>query len=81
MGMWGAGGIYGFLGGGLSCILLKGGGFSRCLFGAESRSFGRWWREVVKLECGDEVEGEDVVLGKLWGVRLRRWNFDEGFVL
>ena len=38
-----------------------------------------WWREVVRLECGDEVEGEDVVLGKLWGVRLKRCNFDEGF--
>ena len=40
-----------------------------------------WWREMVKLECGDEVEGEDVVLGNLWGVRLKRWNLDEGFVL
>ena len=71
--------VYG--GGGLSCILLGGGGFSLRLFGAESRGFGRWWREVVQLECGDEVEGEDVVLGKLPGVRFKRWNFDEGFVL
>ena len=66
---------------GLSCILLRGGGFSLRLFGADSRSFGRWWQEVVQMECGDEVEGEDVVLGTLWGVRLKRWNFDEGFVL
>ena len=36
---------------------------------------------MVKLECSDEVEGEDVVLGKLWGVQLKRWNFHEGFVL
>ena len=36
---------------------------------------------MVQLECGDEVEGEDVVLGKLWGARFKRWNFDEGFVL
>ena len=36
---------------------------------------------MVKLECGDEGEGEDVVLGKLWGVRLKRWNCDKGFVL
>ena len=61
--------------------LAEGGGFSLRLFGAELRSFGRWWREVVHLECGDEVEGEDVVLEKLWGVRFKRWNFDEGFVL
>ena len=81
MGKWGAGGVYGLWGGGLSCILLGGGWFSLRLFRAESRSFGRWWREVVQLECGDEVEGEDVVLGKLWGVRFKRWNFDEGFVL
>ena len=33
---------------------------------------------MVKSECGDEVEGEDVVLGKLWGVRLKRWNFVRG---
>ena len=67
------------MGGGLSCILLRGGGFSLRLFGAESRSFRKWWREVVQLVCGDEVEGEDVVLGKLWGVGLKRSNFDEGF--
>ena len=77
---WGAGGIYGFFGGGAFMHLAeRGGGFSLRFFGAESRSFGRWWREVVKLEY-DEVEGEEVVLGKLWGVRLKRCNFDEGFV-
>ena len=81
MGKWGAGGVYGLWGGGGFMHLAEGGGFSLRLFGAESRSFGRWWREVVQLECGDEVEGEDVVLGKLWGVRFKRWNFDEGFVL
>ena len=68
-------------GGGAFMHLAQGGGFSLRLFGAESRSFGRWWREVVQMECGDEVEGEDVVLGKLWGVWFKRWNFDEGFVL
>ena len=36
---------------------------------------------MARLECADEVEGEDVVLGKLWGVNLKRWNFDEGLVL
>ena len=86
MGKWGAGGMYGFFlgggGGGAFMHLAEGGGgFSRRLFGAESRGFGRWWREVVKFKSGDEVEGEDVVLGKLWGVRFKRWNFDEGFVL
>ena len=71
-----------FLGGGASMHLAEGRGrFSLRLFLAESRNYGRWWREVVKLECGDEVEGEDVVLGKLWGVRFKRWNFEEGFIL
>ena len=81
MGKWGGRWDLSFLGGGLSCILLKWGGFSLRPFGAESGGFGRWWREVVKLECGDEVEGEEVVSGKLWGLRFKRWNFDGGFVL
>ena len=81
--LWENGGHVGSMvyGGGGFHASCWGGGFSLRLFGAESRSFGRWRREVVQLECGDEVEGEDVVLGKLWGVRFKRWNFEEGFVL
>ena len=74
--LWENGGQVGsmvFFGGGAFMHLVEGGGgVSLRLFGAESRSFGRWWREVVTLECGDEVEGEEVVLRKLWGVRFKR---------
>ena len=78
MGEWGAGGVYDF-GGGAFVHRSMGRGFSRRLFGAGWRCFGRWWK--VELECGGEGEGEDVVLGKLWGVKLKRWNFNGGFVL
>ena len=37
-------------GGGFHASCWGGGGFSLRRFGAESRSFGRWWREVVQLE-------------------------------
>ena len=76
----GGDGVSGLRGGGaIMHHSIRGGQVQPPSFWSRMEGLGRLRK--VELECGDEGEGDDVVSGKLWGVRLRRWNLDDGVVL